>query len=104
MNYHDQVDFREEERKEVSLPVTLRVGWGGSLPVPACMVDLSRRGLRLCANIPFRLRQNVIAVAEQGTSQAKSYRVVWTRQLESGPARYEAGLELLTELTSAGAA
>ena len=104
MNYHDQVDFREEERKEVSLPVTLRVGWGGGLAVQACMVDLSHRGLRLRANIPFRLRQNVGAIIEQGTSESKSYRVVWTRQLESGPTRYEAGLELLIESNSAGAA
>ena len=104
MDSRKVVNARQEERINVALPVTLLMGWRGSLEVRASTVDISERGLRVRAIIPFRLGQDLGAIVDEGTGHAKSYRVVWVRQLESGHSRYEAGLELLTQTNSAMAA
>jgi hypothetical protein len=62
----------------------------------ASTVDLSQRGMRLRANIPLRLGQGLLAIVSEDENHAKTYRVVWVRQLESGHSTYEAGLEVLT--------
>ena len=100
MNSRKDANFRGEERISVALPVTLLIGWGGSVVEHAFTADLSPRGLRLRANIPLRLGQHIGAIVSEGTTQARSYRVVWMRQLESGPFKFEAGLELLTQTNS----
>ena len=92
---------RREERIRVALPVTLQIGWGGVLQARASTADLSRRGMRLRTEFPLRLGQDVGAIVGEGTSHARSYRVVWVRKLESGHSRYELGLELLTQTNSA---
>jgi hypothetical protein len=66
----------------------------------AFTVDLSERGMRLRADIPFRLGQGLLAIIAEDTNHAKTYRVVWVRQLESGHSKYEAGLELQTQTNS----
>ena len=52
--------------------------------------------MRLRANIPLRLGQGLLAIVSEDEYHAKTYRVVWVRQLESGRSSYEAGLEVLT--------
>ena len=94
MNSRSGANFRAEERINAALPVTLFIGWGGSVVAHASTVDLSPRGLRLRASTPLRLGQNIGAIVGEGASHAKSYRVVWIRQSESGHSTYEAGLEL----------
>jgi hypothetical protein len=101
ISYHRLANFRSEERIEISLPVTLRTGWGGSVVTQASTVDLSARGMRLRANIPLRLGQGLLAIVSEDTEQAKTYRVVWVRQIDPGHSSYEAGLEVLTETSSA---
>ena len=101
MNSRRGANFRREERINVALPVTLQVGWRGTLEMRASTVDLSPQGLRLRTEFPLRLGQDVGAIVGEDGNHARSYRVVWVRKSESGRSKYELGLELLTQTNSA---
>lgn len=85
---------RREERIFVTLPVTLRTGWGGATVVNANTVDYSERGLRVRANIPFRVRQDVEVIVSDKPILARNYSVMWVRDPIQGQSVYEAGLEI----------
>ena len=104
MNSRTFVYSRGEERKNIELPVALRVGSRGGLVAQASTVDLSQRGLRLRANFPLRMGQGIEAIVDEGTGGARSYRVVWVSESGAGYSGYEVGLELLTQIDSAGSA
>jgi len=104
MNSPKVVNARGEERINVWLPVTLRVGWRGGLVAHASTVDLSEGGIRLRADFALRLGQDVEAMVNEDMGDPRTYRVVWVRKSEAGYSGYEAGLELLTQTNFARAA
>ncbi len=85
---------RREERIYVSLPVTLRTGWGGATVVNGKTVDYSERGLRVRVNVPFRVRQDVEAIVNDNPNFAGNYSVMWVREPVQGQSLYEAGLAI----------
>ena len=93
---------RVEERKNVELPVALRVGPRSVSVAQASTVDLSQRGLRLRADFPLREGQGIQAIVNHGMKGARTYRVVWVHESGAGYPGYEVGLELLTETDSEG--
>jgi hypothetical protein len=88
---------RREDRIFVSLPVTLRLGSEGGVVVPASTVDYSPRGLRVRAEVPFQLGEDLEVAVKSNGNRPKSYRVVWVREPSQGQSAYEAGLELRRE-------
>ena len=87
------VNTRGEDRINIGLPVTLRVGWRGGLVAHASTVDLSERGLRLRADFALQPGQAVEAI--EGMGDHRTYRVVWVSESAAGYSGYEVGLELL---------
>ncbi len=85
---------RREERIFVAIPVTLRTGWDHVTVVNANTVDYSERGLRVRANAPLRLRQDVEVAVSDNPSLRKNYNVMWVREPSTGECVYEAGLEV----------
>ena len=85
---------RRETRIFVSLPVTLRTGWEGGLTLSGNTVDFSERGLRVRANLPLRIRQDVEVVDIKDHTLAKNYKVMWVRDPDHTLTEYEAGMEL----------
>ena len=58
-------------------------------------VDLSERGARVRAKVPFRLGQDVqLTRSTDEDTEAKCYCVVWVRDTGAGQSTYDAGLEL----------
>ncbi len=58
------------------------------------IVDFSDRGLRVRANVPFRIKQNVEVIVSHDGHQPKNYSVMWVRDPAKGRPIYEAGLEI----------
>jgi hypothetical protein len=85
---------RGEERIYVTLPVTLRTGWEGGTVVNGNTVDYSERGMRVRANVPFRIRQLVEVVVNNKPGVVRTYSVMWVHELDAGQSLYEAGLEM----------
>jgi hypothetical protein len=85
---------RREERIYVTLPVTLRTGWEGATVVNGNTVDYSERGLRVCANVPFQVRQAVEVIVSDNPKLARNYSVMWVREPVQGQSLYEAGLAI----------
>ena len=94
---------RGEERIYVTLPVTLRTGWEGGTVVNGNTVDYSDRGLRLRANVPFRIHQVVEVVVSNNPGVVRTYSVMWVHELDEGQSLYEAGLEIQSCSMSAAA-
>jgi len=104
MDSRKVVNARVEDRINIGLPVTLRVGRRGGLVAHASTVDLSERGLRLRADFALRPGQAVEAMVNEGMGGPGTYRVVWVSESEAGYSGYEVGLELLPQTNSAMAA
>ena len=85
---------RREDRIYVTLPVTLRTGWEGGTVVNGNTVDYSERGLRVRANVPLRVRQDVEVIVSDSPILARNYSVMWVRDPIQGQSVYEAGLEV----------
>jgi len=83
---------RREERIYVSLPVILQTGWEGAAVVEASTIDYSESGLRVRADVPLRVRQEVEVVVRDNPMFAGSYTVVWVREASEGLSLHEAGL------------
>ncbi len=94
---------RGEERIYVTLPVTLRTGWEGGTVVNGNTVDYSERGLRVRANVAFRVRQVVEAVVNNNPRVVRTYSVMWVHEIDAGQSLYEAGLEIQSCSMSAAA-
>jgi hypothetical protein len=94
---------RQEERIYVTLPVTLRTGWGGATVVNGNTVDYSERGMRVRTNVPFRIRQVVDVVVTNNPRVVRTYNVMWVHDLDEGQSLYEAGLEIQSCSMSAAA-
>jgi hypothetical protein len=94
---------RREERIYVTLPVTLRTGWEGATVANGNTVDYSERGLRVRANVPFRVRQIVEVVVTNNPRVVRNYSVMWVHELDEGQSLYEAGLEIQSCSMSAAA-
>ena len=94
---------RREDRIFVTLPVTLRIGWGGATVVNGSTVDYSQRGLRVRANVPFRVRQDVEVIVSDNCTLAGNYSVMWVHEPDQGQFLYEAGLEIQSCFRSATA-
>jgi len=94
---------RGEERIYVTIPVTLRTGWEGGTVVNGNTVDYSERGMRVRANVPFRIRQVVEVVVTNNPRVVRTYSVMWVHQLDPGQSLYEAGLEIQSCSMSAAA-
>jgi hypothetical protein len=85
---------RREDRIYVTLPVTLRTGWGGATVVNGNTVDYSERGLRVRTNVLFRIREDVEAVISDNPNFGGNYSVKWVRELVPGQFLFEAGLAI----------
>ena len=85
---------RQGDRIYVTLPVTLRIGWEGATVVNGTMVDYSERGLRVRANVPFRVREDVKVIVSDNPELARDYSVVWVCEPIQGELLYEVGLEI----------
>ena len=85
---------RREERIFVTLPVTLRPGWDIGSVVYGNTVDYSERGLRVRANLPLRMGQEVEVVVSKDGNHPANYSVMWVRDPIQGQSVYEAGLEI----------
>ena len=85
---------RREERIYVTLPVTLRTGWEGATVVNGNTVDYSERGLRVRANVPFQVRQDVEVIVSDNPKLARNYSVMWVREPVQGQSLYEVGLAI----------
>ncbi len=85
---------RREERIYVTLPVKLRTGWEGGTVLKGNTVDYSERGLRVRANVPLRVRQDVEVVVSDNPTLKRNYSVIWVREPSTGQSVYEAGLEV----------
>lgn len=94
---------RQEERIYVTLPVTLRTGREGAPVVNGNTIDYSERGLRVRANVPFRVRQVVEVVVANNPRVVRNYSVMWVHELDEGQSLYEAGLEIQSCSMSAAA-
>jgi hypothetical protein len=84
---------RRENRIFVTLPVTLRAGWESGEVVQGNTVDFSGRGLRVRANLPFRVRHKVEVIVSKGGNEPKNYSVIWVRDPAKDRPVYEAGLQ-----------
>jgi hypothetical protein len=94
---------RREKRIYVTLPVTLRTGWEGATVVNGSTVDYSERGMRVRANVPFRVRQVVEVIISDNPKFARNYSVMWVHEPDQGQSLYEAGLEIQSCFRSAEA-
>jgi hypothetical protein len=94
---------RREERIYVTLPVTLQTGREGATVVNGNTIDYSERGLRVRANVPFRVRQVVEVVVTNNPGVVRNYSVMWVHELDEEQSLYEAGLEIQSCSMSAAA-
>ena len=85
---------RREQRIYLNLPVTLRTGWQGTTVVNGSTVDYSERGLRVRANAPFEVRQDVEVIVSHNPQLSRKYSVMWVRDPIYGRSFYEVGLEV----------
>jgi PilZ domain len=84
---------RREDRIFVTLPVTLRCATEDGSVVHGNTVDFSDRGLRVRANSPFHVKQNIEVIVAHNGHEPRNYDVKWVRGQGNGQITYEVGLE-----------
>ena len=84
---------RREDRIFVTLPVTLRCATERGSVVHGSTVDFSNRGLRVRAQSPFHVQQNIEVIVAHNGHEPMNYDVKWVRGEGNGQLIYEVGLE-----------
>src|SRR5690242_8494563 len=85
---------RREMRIYVALPVNMREESARGMVLQGDTIDLSDGGMRVRAEAPFLIRQNVVVVLCHNPHLTRNYRVMWVHNRSNGRPIYEAGLKI----------